>query len=53
MSSEGGMFFDPLAGMPAEARTLLWQGMLRAVEPAVWLWEQTPPGTRHALPRAS
>lgn len=50
MSSEGGPFFDPLAGIPAEARALLWQGMLRAVEPAVWLCEQTPPGTRHALP---
>ena len=50
MSSDGRMSFDPLAGVPAEARTLLWQGMLRAVEPAVWLWEQTPPGTRHALP---
>ena len=50
LSSEGTTFFDPLAGVPTEARTLLWQGMLRAVEPVVWLWEQTPAGARHALP---
>ncbi|HEU5200809.1 MAG TPA: hypothetical protein VFU32_14315 [Ktedonobacterales bacterium] len=50
LSSGGAAFGDPLAGVPVEARTLLWQGMLKAVEPVVWLCEQTPPGTSHALP---
>ena len=50
-SSDGTRFRDPLlAGVPEEARTLLWQGLLRAVEPGVWLWEQTPPGTQRHLP---
>ena len=50
LSSEGTRFFDPLAGVPEEARTLLWQGFVRALDPVVWLWEQTPAGARHALP---
>ena len=39
-----------LLTVPLEARTLLWQGLLHAVDPAIWVWEQTPPGTRHTLP---
>ena len=50
MSSEQTALRDPLAGVPAEARTLLWQGFIRALDPVVWVWEQTPAGARHALP---
>ncbi len=50
LSSEQEAFHDPLAGVPEEARTLLWQGFVRALDPVIWCWEQTPPGARHALP---
>ena len=36
--------------MAEEARTLLWRGLVEAVAGALELWEQTPPGARHALP---
>ena len=51
LSFEAAAVRDPLAGVPEEARTLLWQGFLKALEPVIWFWERTPPGTRHALPR--
>ncbi len=50
LSLEGAAFYDPLAGVPEEARTLLWQGFVRALEPVIWFWERTPAGTKHALP---
>lgn len=50
MSSEQAAFGNPLAGVPEEARALLWQGMLHAVDQVIGLCEQTPPGTRHVLP---
>jgi len=50
LSSEGAAVRDPLVGVPEEARTLLWQGFVRALDPVVWMWEQTPAGTQHALP---
>ncbi len=50
LSFEEAAVRDPLAGVPEEARTLLWQGLLKALEPVIWFWEQTPAGTRHTLP---
>jgi hypothetical protein len=50
LSSEQAAFGDLLGGVPEEARTLLWQGFLQALDPVVRFWEQTPAGTRHALP---
>jgi hypothetical protein len=50
LSSEQAAFGDLLGGVPEEARTLLWQGFLQALDPVVSFWEQTPAGTRHALP---
>ncbi len=50
LSFEEAAVRDPLVGVPEEARTLLWQGFVRALDPVVWMWEQTPAGTRHALP---
>ena len=50
LSFEEAAVRDPLAGVPEEARTLLWQGFVRALDPVIWMWEQTPAGTRHALP---
>ena len=50
LSSEQAALRDPLEGVPAEARTLLCQGFIRALDPVVWVWEQTPAGARHPLP---
>jgi hypothetical protein len=42
---------DPLLGIDQEVRDVFWQGLIRALEPALWLVEQTPLGTRHPLPQ--
>ena len=36
--------------VPEEARALLWRGLREAVEGALDLWEQTPPGDRRVPP---
>ena len=41
---------DALLEVPQEARALLWRGLMDAVEGALDLWEQTPPGHRGAPP---
>ena len=39
-----------LLEVPQEARALLWHGLMEAVEGALDLWEQTPPGIGRAVP---
>ena len=50
LSSGGAAFGDPLVEVPQEARTLLWRGMVEAVDLVLGFCEQTPPGTRYVLP---
>ena len=39
-----------LLGIPQEARDVYWRGLSRALEGALTLWEQTPPGVKREPP---
>ncbi len=41
---------EALLGLPLEARTLLWHGLMAAVESVLDLWERSPAGAKHEPP---
>lgn len=41
---------DALLGIPQATRDIFWRGLSRALEGALALWEQTPPGVKREPP---